>query len=237
MEALHESHRRESEAHRRECEAHRRECEALREALSSERSANERILLAHESSTDDRAALHQVVQEKLQGQVDALQGLLSVRCILERIAHDLDHSKPVTNALAGAFESTSSKFREYLILVADSKSVKLSDLVKAGREVYPDLSSRIHYGEGSKSEEEQEAVYLESVPHIKVLALGALLKFHKRVLRVLREKLPTPSTSPKGSTLHSPATVTPPNKAGGGGDRSGGGGSGGGGRSLTLSPR
>ena len=219
---------REREAAAREREAFLQALAAARESTAAERSAylqtkelaldlleNTKVSAACQLAAATEVHLEKV--EALQAEIDKVRGVLGTRNLLEQIALELAPRKPTTAAIADAFEEPAGKFRAYLAAVAASRSVKLGDLVAAGKDVYKDMSSRVHHGESGDAPFEAES--LSGLPTIKVLALAALFKFNKRKPTFLQAKLPSPSTTPPSGT---PATTSPERAASGGG---GGGGS------------
>ena len=190
-----EAHERDREAHERDREAHERELKSHERALEYEH----KIFLA-------ASAAHELAVEVQQAELDQLRGLLGTRCILERIALEVGPKKSVTDAISDLFKE-GTKFYDYLTLVASARSLKIRDLVEAGKTVYRDLSSRVHHGEGDQDFYEAEKLNLSTST---VVALAAVFKFNRRTPTFLREKLPSPAltppqVSPSTSTTTSPA--------------------------------
>ena len=77
--------------------------------------------------------------------------------------------RPPALPLQRRLRRAQGKFRTCLTSVAYDKSVRLAELVAAGKDVYKDLSSRVHHGEGGKAPFEAEC--LQGLPTIEVLAL------------------------------------------------------------------
>ena len=169
------------EAHERDREAHERELKSHERALEYEH----KIFLA-------ASAAHELVVEVQQAEIDQLRGLLGTRGILERIALEVGPKKSVTDAISDMFKE-GTKFYDYLTLVASARSLKIRDLVEAGKTVYRDLSSRIHHGEGDQDFYEAEKLNLSTSA---VVALAAVFKFNRRKPMFLREKLPSPALTP-----------------------------------------
>ena len=178
-----------------------RERESAKEARESAKEARESTKEARESAKAGAARNlefaqreHQLQAEALQAALDQLRGVLGSRSKLERIAYELAPTKSVTAAITEAFGSAATRFHGYLKEVAQTRSMKLSDLVDAGKGVYQDLSARIHHG--VSDEAPYEADCLEGIAKTKLVALAALFKFHKRRHGFLRESLPTPASTP-----------------------------------------
>ena len=175
-----EAHEREREAHERDIKSHERELKSRERALECEH----KIFLA-------ASAAHELVVEVQQAEIDQLRGLLGTRGILERIALEVGPKKSVTDAISDMFKE-GTKFYDYLTLVASARSLKIRDLVEAGKTVYRDLSSRIHHGEGDQDFYEAEKLNLSTSA---VVALAAVFKFNRRKPMFLRDKLPSPALS------------------------------------------
>ena len=181
-------------------EAAARECKGLVLVAEMARDALEVIKESAARALEMALEAHEARAEAKQREIDQVRGVLGTRSIVERIAHELAPAAPTTTAIAEAFEAAQGKFHTYLTVVASEKSVRLAELVAAGKDVYKDLSSRVHHGEGGEAP--FEAVCLQGLPTIKVLALAALFKFNGRKPSFFPAKLPSPGS-------RSPA-VTPP---------------------------
>jgi hypothetical protein len=183
-----------------------RERESAKEARESAKASAKRDLEFAQRE-------HQQQAEELQAALDQVRGVLGSRSKIERIAFELAPSKPVTTAIADAFGSAATtKFHAYLAAVANARSMKLADLVDAGKGLYQDLSARIHHGEGGEAPFEAES--LAGFPNSKLVALAALFKFHRRRHGFLRDSLPSPASTPPSN---SPAANSPEKGSGGGG--------------------
>jgi len=183
-------------------EAAARECKGLVLVAEMARDALEVIKESAARALEMALEAHEARAEAKQREIDQVRGVLGTRSIVERIAHELAPAAPTTTAIAEAFEAAQGKFHTYLTVVASEKSVRLAELVAAGKDVYKDLSSRVHHGEGGEAP--FEAVCLQGLPTIKVLALAALFKFYGRKPSFFTAKLPSPGFKLPAVTPQSP---------------------------------
>jgi hypothetical protein len=199
-----------------------RERESAKEARESAKEARESAKAGARRDLEFAQREHQQLAEELQTALDQVRGVLGSRSKIERIAYELAPSKSVTAATSDAFGGAAvTKFHAYLAEVARARSMKLADLVDAGKGLYQDLSTRIHHGEGGEAPFEAES--LAGFPTSKLVALAALFKFHRRKHGFLRDSLPSPASTPP---VNSPATQSPErgiSSGGGGGSGSGAG--------------
>jgi hypothetical protein len=216
-EGFQKKHEESCEGFQREREALQREREALREGSRdvSEGFKRERECLQRELAFSKQTAVRaaEAAEELSRRELEALQaivdrelGLMGTRSIIERIAMEVGPKKSTTAAISDLFTQKDTKFYAYLCQVAASRSVKVYDLVEAGKSIYSELSSRMHHGIADLDYYEATSLPL---PTTTVLAIGAVFKFNRRNPSFVRQKLPSPAVTPATQSASSSASGSP----------------------------